>query len=316
MSVLFDWRRAVIYTHRWLGIAGSLLFVAWFVSGIVMMYVGMPSLPPAERLMRLPPLDLTRPRVTPGEAARAAGATPQRVLVGMLGDRPVYRLSHRGRWTTVFADSGARLDRLTADQAMDVARRFVPEHAPTIRYDGRLTDADQWTLQSRAFMPMHRMALGDADDTYLYVSERTGEPVMKTTRSGRRWAYVGAVLHWLYFTPFRRHSNPVGPVDHLAGDRRLRAVALGSGLGGVAAVGHEAISAQGGPRTLAVCRAHEVAPLRRSAVRGRHLYLDSERRSVDGPMELAPGERADTSAAGGRERRAVPARRHDARRTP
>ncbi len=30
---------------------------------------------------------------------------------------------------------------------------------------------------------------------------------MKTTRSGRRWAYPGAVLHWLYFTPFRKHAD-------------------------------------------------------------------------------------------------------------
>jgi len=29
---------------------------------------------------------------------------------------------------------------------------------------------------------------------------------MKTTGSSRRWAYAGAVLHWLYFTPLRRHG--------------------------------------------------------------------------------------------------------------
>lgn len=30
---------------------------------------------------------------------------------------------------------------------------------------------------------------------------------MKTTRTGRRWAYLGAVVHWIYFTPFRRHTT-------------------------------------------------------------------------------------------------------------
>ena len=34
----FDWRRVLIYTHRWLGIAGGVLFLSWFLSGIVMMY--------------------------------------------------------------------------------------------------------------------------------------------------------------------------------------------------------------------------------------------------------------------------------------
>ena len=203
----FDWRRVLIYTHRWLGIAGGLLFVAWFVSGIVLMYVGMPSLTPEERLTRLPALDLTAARVAPAEAALDAGLSPAGVRVGMLGDRPVYRFSAVGQWTTVFADSGRVLEGLSTDDALEVARRFAPDQAGSATYDTRLTDADQWTLQSRAFMPMHRIGLADADDTVLYVSERTGEPVMKTTRLGRRWAYLGAVLHWLYFTPFRRHTD-------------------------------------------------------------------------------------------------------------
>jgi hypothetical protein len=33
----YDWRRALIYTHRWLGIAGCIVIVVWFVSGVVMM---------------------------------------------------------------------------------------------------------------------------------------------------------------------------------------------------------------------------------------------------------------------------------------
>ena len=204
---MVDWRRITVYTHRWLGIAGGVLFLAWFVSGIVLMYAGMPSLTRDERLARLPALDLATASVTPAEAVRTAGLSPQRVLVGMIGERPVYRFSSGGQWTTVFADSGKVLDSLTPDESMRLAQHFAPEHAGTARYDARLTDADQWTLQSRAFMPMHRIALGDPDGTYLYVSERTGEPVMQTTSRGRRWAYLGAVLHWFYFTPLRRHTN-------------------------------------------------------------------------------------------------------------
>ena len=29
---------------------------------------------------------------------------------------------------------------------------------------------------------------------------------MKTTAGGRRWGFLGAVLHWIYFTPFRRNA--------------------------------------------------------------------------------------------------------------
>ena len=54
-----DWRRWLVYTHRWLGIVGGLLFVAWFVSGVVMMYTRMPGMAPEERLARAPALDLS-----------------------------------------------------------------------------------------------------------------------------------------------------------------------------------------------------------------------------------------------------------------
>jgi hypothetical protein len=92
---------------------------------------------------------------------------------------------------------------------MALLRRFVPEHAATQRYDRRLTDSDQWTLQNiiRTNMPLHRIALGDADGTEYYVSEKTGEPVLRTTAHGRFWGYLSAVLHWLYFTPLRRHAE-------------------------------------------------------------------------------------------------------------
>ena len=80
------WRRLLIYTHRWLGIAGSLLFVSWFASGIVLMYAGMPVLSRDERLLRAPTLDLSAVRVGVSEAAVQAGFMPARTLVGMYRD--------------------------------------------------------------------------------------------------------------------------------------------------------------------------------------------------------------------------------------
>lgn len=65
---------------------------------------------------------------------------------------------------------------------------------------------DQWTLESPALLPLHRVALGDARGSHIYISEQTGDIVMKTTSRERRWAYAGAVLHWLYFTPLRRNG--------------------------------------------------------------------------------------------------------------
>jgi hypothetical protein len=199
-------RRVLVYTHRWLGIAGSLLFVAWFASGVVMMYARMPRLTPEDRLMRLQPLDLSGARVEPGDAIRRLARSAQRLRVAMLDGRVVYRLHDGLRWTTIFADSGELLAPLDAATAVAQATAFAPLDAGAIRYDTRIEQPDQWTLQIRALLPAHRIALGDAADTYVYVSDHTGEPVLQTTRSSRRWGYLGAVFHWIYFTPIRRNG--------------------------------------------------------------------------------------------------------------
>jgi hypothetical protein len=197
-------RRILIYTHRWLGIAGCVLFIAWFASGIVMMYVRMPELGARERVARLPPLDLSTARVS---LASAFPAGVDRVRVNMLEGRPVYRAFRRGAWTTVFADTGERLERVGPDEAIAIAKAFAAGGNATPRYDAYLTGPDQWTLgEPRRSLPLHRIAMGDAADSYVYISERTGEAVMLTDGAARRWSYAGAVLHWLYFTPLRRES--------------------------------------------------------------------------------------------------------------
>jgi hypothetical protein len=199
----------LIYIHRWLGIAGCLVFLVWFVSGVVMMYERMPRLSAEERLARLPSLDLSTVGVTPARAAAIAAVSPDRVRVGMLLGRPAYRFESGNRWTTVFADTGQPLGGLSSAHALAVAAAFVPEHAATVEYGEYLEQPDQWLLDGGlpALLPMHRVSLGDPAGTVLYISERTGEPVMKTTARGRVWGYAGAVLHWTYFTPIRERRE-------------------------------------------------------------------------------------------------------------
>ena len=80
-------RRALILTHRYLGIPLSVLFVLWFVTGIAMIYVGgMPTLSAQTRLTHLPSLDIAAVRYTPAEAAeRAASGFGRAALTTGLG---------------------------------------------------------------------------------------------------------------------------------------------------------------------------------------------------------------------------------------
>jgi hypothetical protein len=201
-----SWWNALAFAHRWLGIAGGLLFIVWFSSGVAMMYVRMPEVTVDERLARSAAIDPSTIHVTPGDAAQVAGVSSSAsVQLTMLGARPVYRFSGRTP-TTVFADRAERHTTPSPEDAIAVARTFVPRHAASLRYDQLIDVADQWTLQSRADLPLHRVLVGDDEGTELYVSSRTGEVVMETTRKERLLAYVGPVAHWLYLPVLRRNG--------------------------------------------------------------------------------------------------------------
>ena len=202
---LLHWKTLLIYLHRWTGIFFGVIFVVWFVSGVAMMYVRMPHLSAKERLGHITPLDLSSVRIAPADAVRAHDLDAGRLRVETYYDgRPVYRFGG----AKVYADTGELVGGATREEAVALIRRWVPQHAATVRYDGYLLDSDQWTLYNdqRAQMPLHRIAVGDPAGTHYYVSEKTGEPTMKTDRRGRFWGYVSAVLHWTYFTSFRRNT--------------------------------------------------------------------------------------------------------------
>ena len=193
--------RVLIYTHRWLGIAVGFLVTIWFLSGIVMMYARMPALDDAERLARLPAIRPASIRVDPP----AVDGEVSRFSIGSLEGRPVYRIVTGGRRQLVFADTGDDVPAVAGDQALRIARAFAGIGA--VRYDARLRDADQWTFNLRRQMPVHRIEVDDSAATRLYVSEQGGEVIGKTTAAGRRWGWLGAVMHWLYFAPLRRRAG-------------------------------------------------------------------------------------------------------------
>ena len=211
-----------------------MLFVAWFISGVVMMYARIPGLANEERLARVPALDLSSATVSPIEAARAVGLAANRtdalgdltrtetettaqklaveisfdrVRVGMFGDRPVYRFGAGRNETIVFADSPPILSPIRRTEAEAIARRYALDYTGIFSYDGYVTEPDQWTLQARGQMPIHRFAPDDAEDTRLYVSSLSGDVVLRTTWSERFWGYLGPITHWVYFTPLRTYIS-------------------------------------------------------------------------------------------------------------
>jgi hypothetical protein len=106
---MHTFKKWILLTHRYLGLSLSLLFVMWFVSGFVMMYVQFPTMKHHQRLQQLPLIDLGNCRVSPQQAIQQAGIkdTLKSIRLGMLLNRPVYRVVTRhNEHITIFADSG------------------------------------------------------------------------------------------------------------------------------------------------------------------------------------------------------------------
>ncbi len=212
-------RRWLFLTHRWLGIVLCAFFAMWFVSGVVMMYVGYPKLTESERLRHLPVLDAAAPLLAPHQAldmAGIAGPLQDLRLAAASGGRAVYLAApaaagpvQPGRRPPPRGTGVVVVDALTGQrlQAVDPALALASAAAYAGRPDGLQylgTIGEDAFTHSRALdahRPLHQVQLADADRTLLYVSGRTGEVVRDAPRAERLWNYAGAWIHWLY--PFR-----------------------------------------------------------------------------------------------------------------
>lgn len=199
---------AIVLSHRWLGIAFGLLFAMWFASGIVIHFVPFPALTEAERFAGLAPLDRAEVRIAVADAVAASGiedATRARLI--QRSDGAVYIVSRPSHVGVVRASDG----RDAAVSSADVALAIAQAHARQRGIDAARaaivarSNYDQWSVPNGfdRHRPLFRTALGDAAGTEVYVSSRTGEIVLDTTRSERGWNLAGSVLHWIYPTVLR-----------------------------------------------------------------------------------------------------------------
>lgn len=198
MSLRSTAKRWTYLVHRWLGIGGCLLMLLWFVSGMVMLFIGYPKLTPGERLAVLPVLGDVGGLQGLSVLPAAVQAEPETVALTTLRGAPAYVVrtgSNVGAWSAV---TGQALLPVSAQRAEASAAQFAGGQAFV---GATRVDEDRWT-HSRALdahRPLYRVEVGGAQPGDLYVSSRTGEVVLDAPHVQQRWNYVGAWLHWLYF---------------------------------------------------------------------------------------------------------------------
>jgi hypothetical protein len=203
--------RSLIVIHRWLGIGLAPLFAMWFASGIVMHFVPFPQLDESERIAGLTPLRLGAAIHGPADAVMALGiADALRVRLIQRADGPVYIVSGPSGSTALKASDLSSASVPSSPLALVIGADHAHQRGTKMSDAANISlkDYDQWTVSGRyqQHRPLYRLGFDDDAGTEIYISSKTGEVVLETTRWERGWNFVGSVPHWIY--PPQLRSQP------------------------------------------------------------------------------------------------------------
>lgn len=193
---------ALVWFHRWISIATCLIFAAWFASGAVLLFQPFPSLPKAVASGWAAPVDRDEIRIAPSDILARLPSAIASLKIVQRGEHPAYIASGTGGDVALDASTGAMAPLLTARQAKQIAERALGRATRSVHGP---FEYDQWVVHNQfdSQRPFYRIDIGDDVGTTVYLSAITGEFVQRATSWARGWTWLGAVLHWAYFTPLR-----------------------------------------------------------------------------------------------------------------
>src|SRR3981081_364256 len=109
--------RWLTWFHRWSGVGLGRLFIAWFASGTVLLFVPFPSLGDRDRLAHSEPVDSSHLTQNPAAVLAKVPGADQLLLVSVAG-RPIYlAFAADGKPVAVPGDEGPPSGLFPADIA-------------------------------------------------------------------------------------------------------------------------------------------------------------------------------------------------------
>ncbi len=186
--------------HRFTGMLVSLLFLMWFISGLVLIYVPFPRVGYKMRYEKQENLPQNLVNIDSILAKYEKTASVKRVF------------QQRGQ-TLYIVKSGKKIDTVTVDNSpvlkpniQQIAKLWV--NAPIEKID-TLHEREQWIMYSsyKSMMPIYKFYFDDSEHHQLYIASKTGRVLQLTSRSQRIGAWFGPIPHMLYFPFLRKHTR-------------------------------------------------------------------------------------------------------------
>lgn len=185
--------------HKILGSFLSLIFVIWFLSGIVLIFDGFPHASRQERFLHME-------EIKPGQLTNLQPPSTDfkgKVKFELCAGRPVYRVFAGKKKQVVYdAASLKPVTPYTLEQARQLSESY---NGSPVKKIEKNTELDSWMPWSyyQPLLPVYKCYMDDAKHTVLYVSEVSGTIVQETNRQERWLARIGAIPHWIYFKQLR-----------------------------------------------------------------------------------------------------------------
>ncbi|NWK76497.1 PepSY-associated TM helix domain-containing protein [Aquitalea sp. LB_tupeE] len=196
-------KRLLFLAHRWLGIVLCLLLLLWSVSGLMMMYAGPSGISPDVRLAHSQPLPSAEAGrwLSLSEAWQRSGLAttrqPATARLNMQAGEAIWLvIDTAGQRQRLSAQDG-QPHPLTPAQAVQIARDWWPDSQQARLQAAFERDASTAMMNYDSYRPFYRVALDDAEQHEVTISQRSGEVVKSTTRLQRLLFWTGSYLHFL-----------------------------------------------------------------------------------------------------------------------
>ena len=197
-------KQALLKLHQVTGAILSLMFVAWFLSGLVLIFKGFPHASREERFLHLETFtcsDFETIQPLP-DSIKGTG-----ISIEKFKNQPVYRIPAGKRAQTVYnAVSLEHLTSFSEEVCRQQAESFTGYKTLETK---KINELDQWIPWSyySSLLPVFKFYMDDGLHTVIYVSSKTGSIIQQTDRKSRWIARVGAIPHWIYIKSLRTQTK-------------------------------------------------------------------------------------------------------------
>lgn len=198
----------ILCFHRILGVILSILFLMWFLSGMVMMYHYYPSVTTQQIMEHAETVDTLDFPIDVYSKQLEGNAAFSNIIYQKVAGRNTLRFATTDGEKAIDSKSGMPFARYSAEELYQTANNSGWSAAKAELMD-TLHAIDVWLIGAmpQKQMPVYRYGYEDDDHIQLYVSAKTGMPVQYTTRSERFWTWIGAIPHWVYITYLRSQGR-------------------------------------------------------------------------------------------------------------